>query len=52
VQWLVTPVTSPSALSAHIGRLGAIAIAQPEIAEEIEQYVAALRSLPTPGKAQ
>jgi hypothetical protein len=45
VKWLTTPVTSPGALSAHIGRLSALATAEPEIKEELDQYVAALRSI-------
>ena len=46
VRWLTTPVTRPNALSAHIGRLAAIAVAEPEIAEAIDQYTSALRAAP------
>ncbi len=46
VKWLTTPVTSPNGISAHLGRLAGIAEAEPEIREEIKQYMAALRSVP------
>lgn len=45
VKWLTTDV-APGALGPHIGRLLAIAEAEPEIRDEIEQYVQALRSIP------
>jgi hypothetical protein len=48
VSWLTTPVTSPGALSAHIGRLAAIAEAEPLIREEIHQFAEALRQAPEP----
>lgn len=48
VKWLTEPVTSPTGFSAHIGKLIAIAVAEPEIREEIEQFVLALRSIPSP----
>lgn len=37
-------ITSPNGLSAHLGRLVGIAKAEPELAEAIDQYVAALRA--------
>ena len=46
VKWLTTPITSPNGLSAHLGRLVGIAKAEPELAEAIDQYVAALRAAP------
>lgn len=42
-KWLTTPVTSTNALGPHIGRLFAIAKANPEIKDEIAQYAQALR---------
>ena len=48
VKWLTTPVTSPTGVSAHLGKLVAIGEAEPQIREEIEQYVQALRSIPSP----
>lgn len=48
VRWLTTPITKPSGLSAHLGRLVGIAVAEPELREAIDQYVAALRSAPSP----
>ena len=46
VEWLATPVTNPAGISAHLGRLLAIAEAQPGIQEEIQQYLAAMRAAP------
>jgi hypothetical protein len=48
VRWLTTPVTAANGLSAHLGRLAAIAKAEPEIREEIGQYFNALRDTPAP----
>ncbi len=39
----MTPVTNPNGIGAHLGRLVAIAKAEPELREEIAQYVAAMR---------
>ena len=50
VRWLTTPVNSPTAWGSHVGRLGAIAVAEPEIREEIQQFTDALRSVPGPEK--
>lgn len=47
VRWLAADV-APNGIGAHIGRLTAIAVAEPEISEEIEQYTQALRSIDTP----
>ncbi len=41
-----TPITSPTGISAHLGRLAGIAVAEPELREAIDQYTAALRSVP------
>ena len=46
VKWITTPITSPNAISAHLGRLVGIAVAEPELREAIDQYTAALRSVP------
>ncbi len=46
VRWLTTPITSANAISAHLGRLAGIAVAEPELREAIDQYTAALRSVP------
>jgi hypothetical protein len=46
VAWLIEPVTKANGVSAHVARLAAIAVAEPEIKEEIQQFAAALRSLP------
>ncbi len=35
----------------HLARLAAIAKAEPDLREEIQQYVAALRSAPAPQRA-
>ena len=43
VKWLATPVTNPTGISAHLGRLIEIGVAEPEIGEEVDQYIAALR---------
>ena len=48
IKWLVTPITQSSKVNAHITRLAAIAKAEPEIKEEIHQYLQALRGAPTP----
>lgn len=52
LDWLVRPVTTPAAVSAHLGRLYAIAEVEPEIREEIYQFVEALRSAPEPQEGQ
>ena len=36
VKWLTTPLTNPNGISAHLGRLVAIAVAEPELREAIE----------------
>ncbi len=46
VKWLTTPITSSTGISAHLGRLAGIAAAEPELREAIDQYTAALRSVP------
>ena len=46
VKWLTTPVTDPTGIPAHLGRLVAVAAVEPEIKEEIGQYLQALRALP------
>ncbi|MCH8917399.1 MAG: hypothetical protein IIC52_05025 [Proteobacteria bacterium] len=46
VKWLTTPLTNPNGISAHLGRLVAIAVAEPELSEAIEAYTEALRSAP------
>lgn len=46
VKWLTTPVTNPNGISAHMGRLTSIASAEPEVSEEIGQFLSALRSAP------
>lgn len=51
LDWLTTPVTKPNAISAHIGRLAGIARLEPEIREEIHQYMQALRSVPAMSEA-
>ncbi len=43
VKWLLTPVTSANGIGAHLGRLVGIAEAEPELREEIAQYMAAMR---------
>lgn len=48
VKWLTTPITQPNGLTAHLGRLVGIAKAEPEIREEIAQYLDALRATPAP----
>lgn len=51
VKWLTTPITSSTGISAHIGRLATIAVAEPAIADEIDEFVTALRSIPgQPGR--
>lgn len=45
VQWLASPVTNPTGISAHLGRLTEIALAEPEIEGEIDQYLAVLRDV-------
>ena len=47
VKWLTTPVTDPAGIPAHMGRLVAVAAVEPEIREEIEQYLQVLKELPT-----
>ena len=51
VRWLITPVTKVNGVFPHLGRLVAIAKAEPDLREEINQYVAALRSAPAPQRA-
>jgi hypothetical protein len=46
VKWLTTPVVSTGGIPAHLGRLAGIAKAEPELREEIDQFVSALRSAP------
>ncbi len=46
VKWLTTPITSPTGILAPVGRLAGIAVAEPELREAIDQYTAALRSVP------
>ena len=46
IKWLTTPLTNPNGISAHLGRLVAIALAEPELREAIEAYTEALRSAP------
>ncbi len=46
VKWLTTPITSPTGILAHVGRLAGIAVAEPELREAIDQYTAALRAVP------
>jgi len=46
VKWLTTPITSSTGILAHVGRLAGIAVAEPELREAIDQYTAALRSVP------
>ena len=48
IKWLTTPITNPSKINAHLGRLWAIGKAEPAIKEEIEQYIQALRPSPEP----
>ena len=43
VRWLLTPVTNPNGIGAHLGRLVAITKAEPELREAIAQYVTAMR---------
>ena len=52
VKWLTTPVTDPTGIPAHLGRLVAVAAVEPEIREEIGQYIQALRALPIPEAPQ
>jgi hypothetical protein len=51
VKWLTTPITSSTGILAHVGRLAGIAVAEPELREAIDQYTAALRSVPAPQRA-
>jgi hypothetical protein len=46
IKWLVTPITQPSKIAAHITRLAAIAKGEPAIKEEIHQYLQVLRGAP------
>ncbi len=52
VRWLITPVTKANGILPHLTRLVAIAEAEPELREAIQQYVAALRPAPKPGKTR
>lgn len=51
VEWLVTPVSQPNAISSHVGRLTAIMAAEPEIAGEIQQFMEAMREIPADSDA-
>lgn len=42
VEWLATPVTRKNGIGSHVGRLAAIAKANPEIQEEVRLYLQAL----------
>ncbi len=44
VKWLATPVTRTDGVGAHIGRLAAVAKANPEIQSEIHDFLQALSS--------
>lgn len=48
VDWLVSPVTSRRALSAHMARLWGIAEAEPELREAIHGFALAMRNAPRP----
>lgn len=48
VAWLASPITKPGAIGPHMARLTAIAEAEPEIKEEIWQFIEALRESPEP----
>ncbi len=43
IKWLLTPVTNPNGIGAHLGRLVGIAKVEPELKEAIEQYIQAMR---------
>lgn len=45
VKWLTTPITSPNGIASHLGRLAGIALLEPELKEDLEQYVGAVRSI-------
>ena len=45
VQWLTTPITNPNGIGPHLGRLAGIAKIEPELKQDIEQYVEALRGI-------
>lgn len=51
VKWLTTPPDTVNGIGPKIGRLLAIAEAEPAIREEIGQYIAALRPAPEPAEA-
>ena len=51
IKWLTTPITQPAKYAPHITRLAAIAEAEPEIKQEIRQYLDALRNSPIPNAA-
>ena len=51
IKWLTTPITEPAKYAPHITRLAAIAEAEPEIKQEIRQYLDALRNSPIPNAA-
>ena len=44
INWLTTPITNPNAISAHMGRLSAIAAEDPLLREPIQEFVRVLRS--------
>ena len=51
IKWLTTPITQPAKYAPHITRLAAIAKAEPEIKQEIRQYLDVLRNSPIPNAA-
>jgi hypothetical protein len=45
IKWLATPATEISKdVTAHMGRLAALSVSEPEIQEELRQYYSAIRS--------
>ncbi len=48
INWLATPISDPSAISGHMGRLTAIAAEEPALREPIQEFVRVLRSPPQP----
>jgi hypothetical protein len=48
VNWLATPITKPNAISAHLGRLSAIALEDVSLREPIQEFLKVLRSPPQP----
>ena len=51
IKWLTTPITQPGKYAPHITRLAAIGKAEPEIKQEIRQYLDVLRNSPIPNAA-